>query len=73
MKKIAFVIFNFFVVSLVADNKNLLLKQIKTCLLEEKFQNYHFVFSSNVSDEMFAESTIIFDEEMLTTNSYQEW
>ena len=73
MKKIGFVIINFFVVTLVAEHENFLLKQIKTCLLEEKIQNYHFAFSTNVSDEMFAQLSFIFDEEMLTTISYQKW
>ena len=73
MKKIVFVNINFFLLALVAANKKLLLRQTKTCLFEEKIQNFHLLFSSNVSDEMFSELRLIFDGAMLTTNSYQEW
>ena len=73
MEKISFVIINYLIVSLLAENKSFLLRQIKTCLLEDEIQNFNFVFSKNVPDEILAELTFIYDVEMPTTNSYQEW
>ena len=73
MEKIAFVIINYLIISLLAENKSFLLRQIKTCLLENEIQNFNFVFSTTVPDEILAKLTFIYDVEILTTSSYQEW
>ena len=73
MEKIAFVIINCFIVSLLAEKTSVLLRQIQTCLLKDEIQNFYFVFSVNVPVEILAKLTFIYDVEMLTTNSYLEW